>query len=101
MSKKFDKKDMKILESIADSARLSYSEIGKFTRISKDRVRERINRMKSQKFILSFVPLINYSSFGYHLFNAYVNFRSTITKENSLVNLLKDHPKIISLTKMP
>ena len=63
-----DKRDFKILNAICDNARMSYSKIGKLTYISKDRVRERIKRLENEKFILSYIPLINFRVLGYSIY---------------------------------
>lgn len=72
-----DNKDLKIIGAIADNARLPYSKISKLTRISKDRVRERLNRLNfgNGAFILSYFPLINYAKLGYTTFHVFIRFK--------------------------
>ncbi|MCL5430651.1 MAG: Lrp/AsnC family transcriptional regulator [Candidatus Marsarchaeota archaeon] len=59
-----DKKDLKIIRKIANDARMPSIEISKSLGMSQDAVGYRIKRM-SESGIISFKPVINYSSIGY------------------------------------
>ncbi|HLC32071.1 MAG TPA: Lrp/AsnC family transcriptional regulator [Candidatus Nanoarchaeia archaeon] len=96
-----DNRDLKIIDTIADNGRLPYSKIARLTRISKDRVRERINNLKKEKYLLSYIPLINYNSLGYELYTVYIVFKNKLKKEKEYINKIKNHSKIISLTAVP
>jgi len=84
---KLDKKDLKILDVVSDNARLSYSQIGKITMISKDRVRERILNLQKNIFILSFFPLIGYEKLGYRKFHVLISFKSLEDANKTQANI--------------
>ncbi|MEK6811902.1 MAG: winged helix-turn-helix transcriptional regulator [Nanoarchaeota archaeon] len=95
-----DKRDFKILNAICDNARMSYSKIGKLTYISKDRVRERIKRLENEKFILSYIPLINYRVLGYSIYYIYLKINNLPEYFKDFVKHLIGKEEVISLTKI-
>lgn len=94
-----DAKDLRILNVIADNGRFNYSQISRKTKISKDRVRERINRLIKEDFILSFFPLINYEELGYCRFKVYLKFNN-LQFVNSNLKKLSKLRNIFSITKL-
>lgn len=98
-SYKPDKRDFKIIEAIADNARFSYSRIGKMTRISKDRVRERLFNLNKEKFILSYFPLIDYTKLGYRLFHVFVRFRN-ISSDTFFLKKICRRQSLVTFTRL-
>ncbi|MDO8628549.1 MAG: Lrp/AsnC family transcriptional regulator [Nanoarchaeota archaeon] len=94
-----DLRDTKILETISDHARLPYSTIGKKTKISKDSVKARLQRLEQEKYILSYTPLINYQHLGYNLYHVYLRVRSPQTNEQAFLKTLTTTPHIVSVTR--
>ena len=92
-----DERDYKILDVIADNGRLPHLRISKLTGISKDSIRERLHNLQKERFILSYVPLIDYSFIGYKLFHAYVEINPVHNTE-VVINSLKTDPNISSIT---
>lgn len=95
-----DSRDVKIISCICDNARLPYSKIGKMTRISKDRVRERMKVMEKELFILSYFPLINYGLLGYKLFHVYLRFNRAPNEDGSFFARLKKNDHVVALTRV-
>lgn len=93
-----DKKDVKILETFCDNARLSYNQIAKATQISKDSVRKRIDKLKQNLFILSYFPLINYPSLGLKLFHVYLRLNSLEEFDEKIIKKLTAENKVVSIT---
>ncbi len=98
-SYKPDKRDFKIIEAIADNARFPYSRIGKMTRISKDRVRERLINLNKEKFILSYFPLIDYTKLGYRLFHVFILFRN-IYLDNYFYSKILRCQSLVAFTRL-
>ncbi len=95
-----DRKDLAILKCICDDARLPYSAIGKKIRVSKDRVRERMKRLEKELFILSYMPLIDYSKLGYKLFHVYARFNTSLDLGGLFIRTLRDNVHVVALTRL-
>lgn len=95
-----DARDMKIVSCICDDARLPYSKIGSRTRISKDRVRERLKVLEKDLFVLSYFPLINYETLGYRLFHVYARFNKSLDREGPFFAKMKRHERVVALTRI-
>jgi len=95
-----DTRDTKIIETICDNARLSYSQIGKLTNISKDSVRERMKNMQDYDVILSFIPFINYRAIGLNLFHVFLKFHPILKNEKKFIEHLKKDHSISSITRV-
>jgi len=92
------KRDNLIIEKICNNARLSYNQIAKATKISKDSVRDRIKKMEKELFILSYFPLINYPKIGLQLFHAYIRLSSSAKANKNLLHNLGKINNIVSIT---
>src|SRR3989344_3024326 len=95
-----DNKDRKILNVICDNSRMNYSKIGKITRISKDRVKERMKRMQKELFILAYLPLIDYELIGFKTFNVYIRFKSISDISESFIKNIKQEERVLSFTRL-
>ena len=62
-----DKKDLEIIKLLRDNAKLSLLEISSKIKVSADTVAYRLQKLKQQKIISGFVPVINYASLGYRI----------------------------------
>jgi len=88
--------DKKILTALNENVRYSYSEIAKKTRLSKEVVNYRINRMQSQGIIKEFVTIFG---FGYWAHKILVDFsKITSAAEKDILNYLCTHPNVNWLT---
>lgn len=92
-----DKRDIKIIQNISDNARLSYSQLGKLTKISKDRVRERLVNLQKELFILSYFPLIEYEKLGYKRFHLFIRF-NRLNDANKFSRILMHFNNLVAFT---
>jgi len=61
---KIDEKDKKIMNALFDDARATVAEIEKKTHIRRDSVARRLKKLRKEKVIETFSPIINPSSIG-------------------------------------
>ncbi len=95
-----DSRDRAILDVISDRAELTYTEIAKYTKISKDSVRARIDNLVKEGFIKRFFPFVNYTKLGYHLFHAYLKLGAFIKNEKRFIQSLIDNKFVVSVTRI-
>lgn len=65
----FDERDKKILRELDKNARKPLSELSKKSGLSRDAVRNRIEKMVEAKVLLAFKPLYNPPAMGYPIIN--------------------------------
>ena len=95
---KIDTKDKKILDLLGDNGRMSISEIARKTRLSRDTVKYKINRLKELKIILNFFPRLNFKKLGFKIYHVFMVIDERDKKRhNQLLNKLKNHPSTYSL----
>jgi len=84
---KLDLKDKKILHELDKNARISFSEIAKRIRLSKNSVINRIKELEKEEIILGYNTLININSLGYTTYDIYLKFKNTnYEKEKEIIN---------------
>ena len=97
-SVKLDIKDKKILTLLAENSRMPLSGIAKSVMLSRDSVSYRIKRLRENKVILGFFPLINYKHFGYNIFHVFLILDEMHKEEREkLLQEIYNHPNVISL----
>jgi len=85
----FDKKDLQILQAIANNSNAPMHEIATKSSLSADAVTYRIKRMQRQGTILKFTTAINYKKLGYDEYTILISIPNLpIDKENKLRELL-------------
>ncbi len=97
---KLDNRDIKILNVIADNARLPYSKIAKLTKISKDSVKARIDNLIKERIIMSFSPFIDYNKLGYHLFQVYIKLDTSLKNEERFLKNSINNGFVVTFTKL-
>ena len=97
---KLDQFDKQIIQYISQNALLTNVELGQKLNVSANTIKNRINTMLKNKFILGFRLVINPKIIGYnsHLLFQEVN-RLDFQKENKLVSYLKTIPEVTFITK--
>ncbi len=95
---KLTARDNAILLAICNNARLSYNQIAKITHISKDSVRDRMNKLKKEMYILSYFPLVNYPKLELNLFHIYIRLNSPGKSNTEFLNKLKSNTELVSIT---
>lgn len=93
-----DKRDRKILSIFSNNARLSYNQIAKKTKISKDSVRNRILKMERKGIINSYFTLFDYSKLGIISFVVYCKLKVKNNLDQKLMDQLKNNQNITSIT---
>ena len=89
---KLDLKNKKILHELDKNARISYSELSKKIKLSKNSVINRIKELEKEEIILGYNTLVNINNLGYTTYDIYLKFKDT-TKEiekNIINNLIKN-----------
>jgi len=82
-----DLKDKKILQELDMNARISFSEIAKKIRLSKNSVINRIKEMEKQQIILGYNTLTNINNLGYTTYDIYLKFKgTTLEKEQQIID---------------
>ena len=85
---KLDLKEKKILHELDKNARISFSEIAKRIRLSKNSVINRIKELEKEEIILGYNTLININSLGYTTYDIYLKFKNTnYEKEKEIINM--------------
>ena len=92
------KKDLKLVFELDSNYRTPYSRIGKKIGMSQQLVSYKVKSLSSNGVILSNMPLIDYSRFGYLSFRVYfkINFANR-KKFNEMVSEMKRNPGITSI----
>src|SRR3989344_4149447 len=92
---KLDKKDRDLLYLLDVNGRLTYSQLGKRTKMSKQLVKYRIERLESEGFIKGYFTMIDTSRLGFTTFRVYLKFRNlTPEKRNELIKYFKEQNSI-------
>ena len=95
-----DETDWKILETLQDNARSTFTEIGQIVGLTAPAVRERIRRMEDEELIAGYRPVINYNVLGRPL-HALISLkyksasRAAERSELSQLGLFKDIPGVL------
>jgi DNA-binding Lrp family transcriptional regulator len=90
-----DKKDRDLLYLLDVDGRLTYSQLAKRTKMSKQLVKYRIERLEKEGFIKGYFPMIDTSKLGYTTFRLYLKFRNiTPTRKEEIIEYLKKQKSI-------
>jgi Lrp/AsnC family transcriptional regulator, leucine-responsive regulatory protein len=68
---KLDKKDRSIIALLSDNSRLSYAQISRKVRLSKDSVKYRMRRLEEKGIVQGYIPIVDTNRLGFltaHLF---------------------------------
>ncbi len=90
-----DKKDRDLLYLLDVNGRLTYSQLAKRTKMSKQLVKYRIERLEKEGFIKGYFPMIDTSKLGYTTFRLYLKFRNiTPSRKEEIIEYLKKQKSI-------
>jgi Lrp/AsnC family leucine-responsive transcriptional regulator len=93
---RIDKTDQRMLEMLANNARMPVTELAQKTGSTPDIVRGRIKRMEKQGIILGYRIAVDLNKLGYEFFKAFVYFKSLSSKdERMLLEWMRCHPKSV------
>src|SRR3989344_8587939 len=92
---KLDKKDKDLLYLLDVNGRLTYSQLAKRTKMSKQLVKYRIERLENDGFIKGYFAMIDTSRLGFTTFRVYLKFRNLKHKKrNELIKYFKEQNSI-------
>lgn len=95
-----DEKNREIIKLLEQDGRVQYKEIAEKLDISSDTVKYRIDKMKEQGVIDSFIPVLNYNKLGMFQYAAIVKFMYLDKKhEDRVCSLFKDSKCVIRAIK--
>lgn len=97
---KIDKKDHKIIKLLSDNSRLSHNQIAKELKLSKNAVSSRIEKLKEEKIISKFFPVLNFSALKIYPFVVLLRFSPNLEKAALLVEELKNCPYIMVIDSL-
>ncbi|MGV8162123.1 MAG: winged helix-turn-helix transcriptional regulator [Candidatus Nanoarchaeia archaeon] len=95
-----DLKDRKILYELDKNSRLSYSQLAKKVRLSKDVVQYRVKRLESEGFILGYQSIIDFTKLGYFALRLQFSlFETTPSEEQEMVNFLVKQKEVFLVSE--
>lgn len=95
-----DAKDRTILKELFRNARAPFSEIAKKTRLTKESVAYRVNRLLDNGLLTGFNAVLDIKKMGWEIFFVYVRFRNIdIEREEEILTKLKEHKNVAWLVK--
>ncbi len=90
-----DKKDRELLYLLDINGRMSFSQLAKKTKMSKQVVKYRIERLENEKYIKGYFTMIDTSKLGLITFRAYIKFRNlSPEKKKNIIEYLKKQENI-------
>lgn len=88
---KLDKTDLRILSELDKNARITYSQLAKKAKISRDVVQYRVRQLEKQGIIGGYYTLIDQGRLGYLLIRMYITFQNTTPSiEKEMIKYLVD-----------
>jgi DNA-binding Lrp family transcriptional regulator len=98
MGLNLDLKDRKILFELELNARISETQLGKKTGLSREVAAYRLKKLEEKKIILKYHAIINSMNLGYIMYRTYIKLqKTTLSKEKEISNYL--HEKFNWVTK--
>ncbi|MBI5002725.1 Lrp/AsnC family transcriptional regulator [Candidatus Woesearchaeota archaeon] len=97
---KLDELDQKILNNLAQNARIGLVELSKKIKSTVDIVRNRIRKMEEKKIILQYRIAVDHTKLGYDMFKAFIYFNNLSEQdEKRLFEYAKQNNKILYLIR--
>ncbi len=91
-----DTKDRKLLYYLSGNARLSYSTLASNVGLSREAVKNRIERLVRERTILSFRVQTSHPYIGLEFYNLYISFaRMDAGRQKKYENYIKKHPAVM------
>jgi Lrp/AsnC family leucine-responsive transcriptional regulator len=97
---RLDETDKKILNKLAQNARLSLVDLAKQTNLTVDIVRSRMKKLEQQGVIMQYRVAVNHKKLGFDMFKAFIYFQNLSEKdEQKLLEYSKQNTKICYLIR--
>ncbi len=87
-----DKRDVQILEILAQNCRVSNTTIGQAINLSKDAVSYRIKKLEQQKHLSQYVMFIDARKLGFTRYHLLIKFDSGIADKEAVYQKVATHP---------
>ncbi len=95
---KLDKTDMRILTELDKDARITFSQLAKRIKVSRDVVQYRVGQLERKGIIGGYYALIDHAALGYLLVRLYVNFKNTTPEiEKEMIKYFADMPNSLTV----
>lgn len=91
MNYELDKKDVKIIFNLFENGRMSLSKLGKEVGLSKNSVKNRIERLQNKQIIQGFTALIDHSLLGLDSFTLLLEFNDDIYENKKIQEFFVNH----------
>ena len=89
--------DKKILQLIEYNPRISFQEIAKATRISKDSAKYRLLRLEEKKVILQYTSFVDYKKLGHESYKLFLKIKATTEQKNKLRDYLCEQKNVFAV----
>ncbi|HVY01897.1 MAG TPA: Lrp/AsnC family transcriptional regulator [Candidatus Nanoarchaeia archaeon] len=97
---KLDKKDLDLLNSLREDARVPLIDIAKKLKISPDSVSYRLRALEKSGVIISYSPVINYSALGYRVHALMFSIKQfNSDRENMIKRFMESNPHVLWAVK--
>ena len=95
-----DETDKKILNNLAQNARINLVKLSKKTKSTVDIIRNRIKKLEEKKIIMQYRIAVDHTKLGYDMFKAFVFFNNLSEQdENKLFEYAKQNDRILYLIR--
>lgn len=97
--KNLDMKDQRILKSLFENGRKSFSDIAKEVRLSKESVNYRVKRMEKSGFIRGYSSIYDLERLGMKTFFMFIKFRN-LDSDDEMMSYLKEHKNSLRVLRV-
>lgn len=95
-----DELDKNIINAIATNARAPIIQLAKTLQINHQTVKARLKKLEENKIIVGYRANINFLTYGYRYYKAYLKYYDTTTAKQLEEQYCKTHPNILNTNKV-
>lgn len=90
-----DAKDVAVLSALDKNSRLTYSQIARTVKLSKQSVEYRINSLQRKNILKNCMPIVDYRALGYYFYRVYLQFTGLAPEEEQkILQFIFSIPKV-------
>jgi len=98
---KIDEIDLKLLQTIKSNSRMSYEEIGRRIKLTRNAVKNRIKLMEQNKLISDYHIMVNFKHFNRLSYKIFITYdHQSINEEKNLISFIKNQSGILAHAKL-
>jgi len=90
-----DKKDLRIMEILAQNCRISNTTIGEAVKLSKDAVIHRIKKLEKEDYLTQYIMFIDSRRLGYTRYQILIQFNASLDNKEEIYKRLKKLPFVL------